>query len=255
MKRRNAWRTGQQLSHDCPTSAPGRRRSCNRRAKPRSRIGACRQEKLRRIAIAGRAQVRSNHAGPAFCERVSRATLRDELWYRYDRPPLSGTTRSHSDGRILFDISMSMRWVGPPAGIVRSNASSHCGLMQIYTTLNLFLLIQPLGLLHGSSWLFTMSTTTCWPVFIKPPPSVLPVGVRRLRPANYAVSHGNVVRRGPSRLIDWIDARKKSLRKLRRCTTGEHRSARFQHPTSPEAAANFFRHAASLDRPHYDSCN
>lgn len=27
--------------------------------------------------------------------------------------------QSHSDGRILFDISMSMRWVGPPAGIVR----------------------------------------------------------------------------------------------------------------------------------------
>ena len=48
------------------------------------------KERLRRIAVAGRAHVRANHAGPAFCERVLRATLRDEVRYHDNRP--SGTT-------------------------------------------------------------------------------------------------------------------------------------------------------------------
>ncbi len=34
------------------------------------------KERLRRIAVAGRAHVRSHHAGPAFCERVLRAALK-----------------------------------------------------------------------------------------------------------------------------------------------------------------------------------
>jgi glycosyltransferase involved in cell wall biosynthesis len=34
--------------------------------------------------------------------------------------PISGWTgRSNSEGRILFDVSTSMRWLGPPVGIVR----------------------------------------------------------------------------------------------------------------------------------------
>jgi len=37
------------------------------------------KERLRRIAVAGRSHVRANHAGPAFCERVLRATMQGEV--------------------------------------------------------------------------------------------------------------------------------------------------------------------------------
>jgi hypothetical protein len=50
------------------------------------------KDRLRRIAVGGRAHVRANHAGPASCERVLRATLQDEVLYRDDRPAISGTT-------------------------------------------------------------------------------------------------------------------------------------------------------------------
>jgi hypothetical protein len=50
------------------------------------------KERLRRIAIAGRAHVRANHAGPAFCERVLRVALQDTILSRRDEPPFPGAT-------------------------------------------------------------------------------------------------------------------------------------------------------------------
>jgi hypothetical protein len=37
------------------------------------------KDKLRRMAVAGRAHVRRNHVGPAFCERVLRLALQEEM--------------------------------------------------------------------------------------------------------------------------------------------------------------------------------
>jgi hypothetical protein len=48
------------------------------------------KERLRRIAIAGRAHVRASHAGPAFCERVLRLALQDEISPRGDEAPIPG---------------------------------------------------------------------------------------------------------------------------------------------------------------------
>ena len=48
------------------------------------------KERLRSIAVAGRAHVRANHAGPAFCERVLRSALRDEISSCRDEAPIPG---------------------------------------------------------------------------------------------------------------------------------------------------------------------
>ena len=49
------------------------------------------KERLRRMAIAGRAHVRACHAGPAFCERVLRLALQDEISLCGDEAPIPGT--------------------------------------------------------------------------------------------------------------------------------------------------------------------
>ncbi len=49
------------------------------------------KERLKRIAMAGRAHVRANHAGVAFCERVLRVALPDQLSSCGDEAPIPGT--------------------------------------------------------------------------------------------------------------------------------------------------------------------
>lgn len=74
------------------------------------------KDRLRRIAVGGRAHVRANHASPAsasgYCARHCKMKF---CTATTDRPSQERPMQSYSDGRILFDISTSMRWVGPPA--------------------------------------------------------------------------------------------------------------------------------------------
>ena len=50
------------------------------------------KERLRQIAIAGRAHVRANHVGAAFCERVLKAALQEEMPTRADAPARTEST-------------------------------------------------------------------------------------------------------------------------------------------------------------------